>query len=234
MRLHLLEHDAWNFSRTNITRWAAEKGHSLASTDVFKSAPLPDLSEFDWLMVMGGSQHAWEEDINPWLFPEKKFIAATVAAGKVVVGICLGAQLLAETLGGKLFTNEQPEIGWYEVDLTAEGRNSFLFKGLPETFTTFHWHSDHFSLPSDCLCLAKSRPTANQVFVKPGQPLVGIQFHPEYTRRMVMEFAEENGHEWKPDTFVAGREAVLAQTGKIPDTYWLMHRLLDNIEREFN
>lgn len=233
MRLHTFEHDAWNFSRTNITRWAAKKGHSMSSTDVFTSDPLPELTDFDWLMVMGGSQHAWQEDINPWLLPEKRFISEALTAGKTVIGICFGAQLLAEALGGNLFANEQPEIGWYDVKLTADGRQSFLFKDLPETFSTFHWHSDHFSLPPGCARLAASPPTANQVFTKPGEPVVGIQFHPEYTRRMVLEFAVENGHEWIPNTFVAGRDAVMAQTDDIPDTYWLMEGLLNNIEREF-
>ena len=201
--------------------------------DLFYHLPWLADQHFDWLMVMGGSQHAWQEDINPWLLPEKRFISEALAAEKTVIGICFGAQLLAEALGGNLFTNEQPEIGWYDVNLTDEGRQSFLFKDLPETFFTFHWHSDHFSLPAGCARLAASPPTANQVFTKPGKPVVGIQFHPEYTRRMVLEFAVENGHEWIPNTYVAGRDAVTAQTREVPDTYWLMEGLLNNIEREF-
>ena len=233
IRIHTLEHDDWNFSRTNITRWADKKGHRIESTDVFKSAPLPKLDGYDWLMVMGGSQHAWEEDINSWLAPEKDYIKEALSTGKVVIGICFGAQLLAEALGGSLFKNGQPEVGWYDVKLNEEGRRSFLFDGLPETFTTFHWHSDHFSLPPDCVCLADSPPTANQVFVKPGKPYVGIQFHPEYTRRMVLEFAEAFGQEWVPNNYVAGKDAIIEKTPEVPDTYWLMEGLLNNIEREF-
>lgn len=233
IRIHTLEHDDWNFSRTNITRWADKKGHRIASTDVFRSAPLPNLKEFDWLMVMGGSQHAWEEDTYSWLVREKEYIKETLTAGKTVIGICFGAQLLAEALGGTLFTNEQSEVGWYDVNLSDQGRQSFLFQNLPETFTTFHWHSDHYSLPSNCVRLADSAPTANQVFIKPGDPVVGIQFHPEYTRRMVLEFAEAYGHEWIPSTYVAGRDAIIESTPNMPDTYWLMEGLLDNIVREF-
>ena len=233
MRLHTLEHDDWDFSRTNITRWVDKKGHQMASTNVFKSAPFPKLDDFDWLMVMGGSMHAWEVDSHAWLKPEKDFIAEVVEAGKVVIGICFGAQLLAETLGGNVFTNEEPEIGWYPVSITDEGRQSFLFDGLPETFTTFHWHSDHFSLGSGCVCLATSQPTANQAFVRPDLPVVGLQFHPEYTRRMIHYFSEEFGDLMIPDTFVAGPDAVIKQTKEMPDTYWLMEGLLNNIEREF-
>ena len=233
IRIHTLEHDNLNFSRTNITRWVSENGHQIASTDVFRSAPLPQLDEFDWLMVMGGSQHAWEENLNSWLAPEKAFVKETLAAGKVVIGICFGAQVLAEALGGNLFPNEQPEVGWYEVNLNDEGRRSFLFNDLPDTFTTFHWHSDHYSLPAGCIRLADSAPTANQVFVKPGEPVIGIQFHPEYTRRMVMEFAEDYGHQWIPNAYVAGKDAIIEMTPQIPDTYWLMEGLLKNIEGEF-
>jgi len=234
MRLHLLEHDAWDFSRTNITRWAAAKGCTLASTDVFSRVPpLPSLDDFDWLMVMGGSQHAWEEDVNPWLVPEKDFIAAALEAGKIVLGICLGAQLVAEALGGTLYSNGEPEIGWHAVTLTEAGSRSFLFEGVPETFTTFHWHSDHFSLPPGCGRLAQSPATPNQAYIKPGAPVVGIQFHPEYTRRMVVDSATEFGHEWTQSRYVPGRDAIIAQTENVPDTYWLMERLLDNIEREF-
>jgi GMP synthase-like glutamine amidotransferase len=234
IRLHTLEHDDWNFSRTNITRWADKKGHRVESTDVFRSAPLPKLDEYDWLMVMGGSQHAWEVDIHPWLKPEKEYIGEVLEAGKVVIGVCFGAQLLAEALGGRVFTNDQPEIGWYEANLTDEGRGSFLFRDLPETFTTFHWHKDHFTLPSGGVSLAKSRPTANQAYIVPGRPVAGVQFHPEYTRRMVLEFSEVFGHDWVPNTFVAGYNAVVSQTKEMPDTYWLMEGLLNNIEREFS
>ena len=182
IRIHTLEHDDWNFSRTNITRWAAGNDHKIASTDVFRSAPLPNLDDFDWLMVMGGSQHAWQEDINPWLLPEKRFISEALAAEKTVIGICFGAQLLAEALGGNLFTNEQPEIGWYDVNLTDEGRQSFLFKDLPETFFTFHWHSDHFSLPPGCARLADKpahcQPGVHQTRQTGGRHSISPGVHP--------------------------------------------------------
>jgi GMP synthase (glutamine-hydrolysing) len=233
MRLHLLEHDPLDLSNTNMTQWAQEKGYPLTHTYVCNNEPLPSIDDFDWLMVMGGSPHAWEEDVNPWLAEEKTLIARTLESGKVIVGVCFGAQLLAEALGGKLFANSQKEIGWYEVTLTSEGQNSFLFSHLPTRFVSFHWHSDHFSLPHGCTRLAYSEPTANQAYICQGRPVVGLQFHPEYTRDMVRHFAAEEGHQWVKDRFVAGQETVLDQTDKIPDTYWLMARLLDNIEREF-
>jgi len=233
MRLHLLEHDPIDLSDTNMTTWAQKKGHQLTHTYVCNHEKLPAIEDFDWLMVMGGSPHAWEEDANPWLSKEKELIANTLDSGKVIFGICFGSQLLAEALGGKIFPNDKKEIGWYEVTLTPEGQNSFMFKKVPKRFMTFHWHSDHFSLPPGCTRLAYSEPTANQAFICKGYPIAGLQFHPEYTREMVRQFAIEEGHEWEKDHFVAGKEAVLAETDKIPDTYWLMETLLNNMEQKF-
>jgi len=205
MRLHLLEHDPFDFSRTNITIWAEKNGHELHQTYVCNMEELPSIHNLDWLMVMGGSQHVWEERENPWLAEEKAFIRKALDTGKMVLGICFGAQLIAEILGAGIFPNKHKEIGWHEVFLTPEGRGSFLFKNVPDTFITFHWHSDHFSLPAGCTRLACSKPTANQSFICNDQPVVGIQFHPEYTLDMVKYFANEESSEWVPDLFVSGK-----------------------------
>ena len=233
MKLHLLEHDPIDLSNTNMTVWAERKGYQISHTHVCNNEKLPAIDDFDWLMVMGGSPHAWQEDVNPWLPGEKEFIAGVIDSGKIILGVCFGAQLLAEALGGKVFPNDQKEIGWYEVALTAEGQNSFLFRNIPKRFITFHWHSDHFSLPPGCTRLAYSEPTANQAYISEEHRIAGVQFHPEYSREMVRHFAREEGNQWNKDHFVAGKEAVLAQTEQIPGTYWLMAALLDNMEREF-
>jgi GMP synthase-like glutamine amidotransferase len=184
-------------------------------------------------MVMGGSQQAWDEGATPWLQGEKAFLSDTLAAGKIILGICFGAQLLAEALGGKLFPNSHREIGWHEVSLNREGQASFLFQNIPSDFVTFHWHNDHFSLPRSCTRLACSKATENQAFVDKDRPLVGLQFHPEYTRDMVRYFASEHSQNWTSDDYVSPKDEVLARTAEIPDTYWLMEILLNNMEQEF-
>ena len=233
MRIHLLEHDPLDLEDTNITRWAHKKGYATAHTYLCNNEKLPAIEDFDWLMVMGGSPHAWEEDVHPWLTGEKELIARALDRDKIILGVCFGAQLLAEVLGGRVFANRHKEIGWYEVTLTAEGRKSFLFRDIPERFVSFHWHSDHFSLPPGCTRLAYSEPTAQQAFVLEGKPIAAFQFHPEYTREMVIQSARECGDQWEKGPYVAGPEAVLAQTAQRADTDWLMSRLLDNMEREF-
>ena len=232
MRIQLIEHDPEDFSRTNISLWAADKGYQVNQIYVCNNEELPPVDSFDWLMVMGGSQHAWDEGGNSWLQKEKAFLNDVLAANKIILGICFGAQLLAEALGGNLFPNTQKEIGWHEVSLTREGQESFLFHYIPHSFVSFHWHSDHFSLPRSCNRMACSKATENQAFVAKDRPLVGLQFHPEYTRDMVTYYAREHSQDWVPDVFVGGKDKVLARTKEIPDTYWLMETLLNNMEQE--
>ena len=233
MRIQLFEHDPEDFSRTNISFWAAKRRYQLNQTYVCNNEELPALDSFDWLMIMGGSPHAWDESENSWLRAEKIFLNEALKANKIVVGICFGAQLLAEALGGRIFPNRHKEIGWHEVSLNPEGRESILFQHIPSSFVTFHWHSDHFSLPGSCTTLASSKASQNQVFVSNDRPLIGFQFHPEYTREMVRYYARELSQDWISDEFVQNADAVLSRTDELTDTYWLMEALLNNIERTF-
>ncbi len=233
MRIQLIEHDPEDFSRTNISLWAAEQGYRVDQIYVCNNEELPSIDSFDWLMVMGGSQHAWDIDGNAWLQKEKEFVNKSLTAGKIILGICFGAQLLAEALGGKLFPNPHREIGWYEVALNRQGQESFLFQDIPSSFVTFHWHSDHFALPTSCTRLAGSQATENQAFVDKERPLVGLQFHPEYTRQMITYYAREHSQDWTSEDYVSTRDEVLARTDEIPDTYWLMEALLNNMAQKF-
>jgi len=234
MRIQLIEHDPEDFSRTNISLWVAEKGYPVNQTFVCNNEELPPMDSFDWLMVMGGSQHAWDERANTWLQAEKAFVREALDEGKLILGICFGAQILAEALGGQIFPNGHKEIGWHEVLLNREGRESFLFQNIPPSFVSFHWHSDHFSLPASCTRLASNKASENQAFVCSGRPLVGLQFHPEYTRDMVRYNAGKHSQDWVPDAYVSDGIEVLARTEAIPDTYWLMETLLNNMEQAFD
>jgi len=164
---------------------------------------------------------------------EKRLIANAIAHNKIIIGICFGAQLIAQALGGRVFANKLTEIGWYDVSITPEGRQSYLFRDIPDKFMSFHWHSDHFSLPSGCTRLSFSEPTENQAFICDGSPVVGLQFHPEYTRDLIRYLTQKEGHGWVTGPFVAGKKAVLSQTEMVYETNWLMETLLDNMVQEF-
>src|SRR5574341_657976 len=141
MRLHSLQHEPFE-GLANIEVWAKNKGHSITRTLLFNNEKLPQISDIDWLIIMGGSMNIYEEEKFPWLAEEKNFIAEAIANKKIVLGVCLGSQLIADVLGGKVSKNRHKEIGWFPVTLTKEARNSSIFSNLPEKFTAFHWHGD--------------------------------------------------------------------------------------------
>ena len=233
MRLHVIEHEPL-VGPTNIDFWADKNGQPLSRTFLAAGDTLPDLDDLDWLVVAGGSQHVWEDDLYPWLKAEKEFIRQALKSAKVVLGICFGAQLLAEALGSLVYKAEHEEIGWATVTLTEEGQKSPLCRFLPDSFPTFHWHADHFYLPPDCQRLASSSVTPNQFMASRKYAAVGIQFHPEFTLETVAHYAREESGDWTPGSHVSDPAEVLATCDRLPETTWLMEIILDNMAEYFS
>ena len=232
MRLLINKHDPERYA-TFIEDWANKKNYEYRICEAFKEERYPSATEFDWLIVLGGSQHAWEEDIHPWLAKEKRFISDVIYKNKIVLGICFGAQLIAEAFGGEVFTNKYPEIGWHEILLNSSGKQSFLFQNIPEKFISFHWHHDHFTLPPDCTGLACSKPTSNQAFCCNYRPVVGLQFHPELNHATIKDACELYADELVAGRYADDKRAILAKTDMIPEQDWLMDQLLDNMIQEY-
>src|SRR3972149_29340 len=110
MRIHSLEHEPFE-GLANIEVWAKKKGYSITRTLLFNNEELPEMNDFDWLFIMGGSMNVYEEEKFPWLRDEKNLIAEAIASKKTILGVCLGAQLVADVLGGKVSKNRYNEIG---------------------------------------------------------------------------------------------------------------------------
>jgi GMP synthase (glutamine-hydrolysing) len=140
-------------------------------------APPRDPHQYGAVLTFGGAMHADQEDRHPWLRKEKALLAELLEGGVPLLGVCLGAQLLAEAAGGLARRAKEPEIGWRDVTLTAEGAADPLLAPLAPAFTAFQWHSYEFSLPPDATALATS-PVCLQAYRLPG-PAWGIQFHAE-------------------------------------------------------
>lgn len=178
-----------------IRDWIADRGH--ASRTVDWSAPGaygPDPDEGDLLVIMGGPMNVDEIDRFPWLLAERRAIRAHVEAGLPIIGICLGAQLLARVHDAEVTANEEPEIGWFPVRFSADARAHPLFAGWPDELLTFHWHGDTFALPSGATLIGSSAACARQGFLL-GDRVVGLQFHPEATRALIEGFVERGGHD---------------------------------------
>jgi GMP synthase-like glutamine amidotransferase len=220
MKVHILEHDPAEGPGT-IATWAAARGHSLVRVPLYAGAALPEPREVELLVVMGGPMSVQQHRDHPWLPREKQCIAETVAAGKPVLGICLGAQLIADVLGGKVFQNAEKEIGWWPVRIIDRAPP---FAQFPGTLTAMHWHGDTFSLPPGARRIAESEACANQAFAI-GRRVVGLQFHPEMLPLGVADLAGACGDELVPARWVQSREQLLAT----PADVGVMHAALDGV-----
>ncbi|MGH7814384.1 MAG: type 1 glutamine amidotransferase [Candidatus Binataceae bacterium] len=163
---------------------------------VFDGHPVPkDMKGAGGLILMGGPMGVYETDRYPFLRDEMRLIEAALKDDLPVLGVCLGAQILAAALGAKVAPNPKgKEIGWYPMRLSAAARDDRILSGLPETLTPFHWHGDIFELPKGATLLASSDKTTCQAF-RHGDNAWGLQFHFEVTRKgiaaMAAAFAKE-------------------------------------------
>lgn len=149
---------------------------------------LPDWRPYAGIVVMGGTMGAYDEAIHPWLAPEKRLIAEAVRAGTPYWGVCLGAQLLAASLGARVAPGPAPELGVLPVELTAEAARDPVFAGAPLSFATLQWHGDTYELPPGAVRLAGSRLYEQQAFVV-GRAYA-LQFHLEVTSGLAAEWMQ--------------------------------------------
>jgi GMP synthase (glutamine-hydrolysing) len=155
---------------------------------------LPKVDDFTHIVILGGPMNVYEEDRYPFLKSEDLFIKEAIQRGKHILGICLGAQLIAKSLGAKVTKSPVKEIGWREVSLTEEGSKDALFAALPKVFPVFQWHEDTFEIPKWGKRLATSTAVPNQAF-RYGDNAYGLQFHLEVTMEMIREWTDEYGEE---------------------------------------
>lgn len=227
MRIHVLQHVDFEDPGT-IRLWAQAHGHDLAVTRLDADELPPPPEAFDLLVVMGGPMNIYEDEAHPWLAAEKAAIRAAVEAGKGLLGICLGAQLLCDVLGGTVTKGENPEIGWQPVTLTPEGAAHPLFAGFPATFTGFHWHGDTFSIPRGAAHAASSAGCAHQAFIL-GDRIAGLQFHLESAPANLVKLIKHCGSEIVPGPYVQTPKQMHNERANFAALKDLMYRFLDSL-----
>jgi GMP synthase-like glutamine amidotransferase len=227
MRLHYIQHEKHEDPGL-ILSWARKNGHELSRTLVDQGDDLPSLDTFELLVVMGGSMSVYEDDKYPWLAAEKRFIDKSIVAGKKVLGICLGAQILAHVLGAHVRQNSHKEIGWFEVRRLPEAEHSSHFRSFPEKFMTFHWHGDTFEIPEGCVRTFSSDCTVNQGF-EYGKKVAGLQFHPEVSKGVIERYISEGNGDLKKGRFVQSAGEIMSGISNIPANKKLLFACLDSM-----
>ena len=181
------------------------RGHHLEEWSLAWGKPLPrPLDAYDGVLVFGGSMHADQDEHHPWLREENFFLERLLDLHTPLLGICLGAQLIAKAAHAAVFPASEPEIGWYPVELTEEAADDPLLGRLPERFDAFQWHYYAHALPSGAVELARNH-ICTQAF-RLGDSAWGVQFHPEVTLKQVEGWLRED------EPFEFDRPALQAQT----------------------
>jgi GMP synthase (glutamine-hydrolysing) len=167
--------------------------------DLSSGEKLPDPDIFNSLVIMGGPMSVNEDDIYPYIGEEENLVKDFIAKDKKILGICLGAQIMAKALGARVYAGPQKEIGWYNIELTGEGLEDPLIRCLAfhpavkdfwRQFKVFHWHGETFDIPSGAIRLASSRLYPNQAF-RFGIHAYAFQFHIEVRKEMILEWLRD-------------------------------------------
>lgn len=226
-RIHCFQHVPFE-TPAHIADWAAEHHYPVAVTHVYEGAPPPAPADYDWLVIMGGPMSVFDEATLPWMTAEMGAIEGAMAAGKTVVGVCLGAQLIAHVLGARVHASDMKEIGWFNVMLTAAGERHALTEDLPESFTPFHWHSETFDLPAGAVHLARSEACSHQMFAH-GSNVLGIQFHLEMTPDVISALADHGAAELVEAQYVQTRDEILAENTNLQAGYDILDSILSRL-----
>ena len=229
MHVHWLQHVPFE-GLGSIAPWLENKGYEVTVTRLHAGEKPPCDADFDWLIVMGGPMNIYQQAEYPWLMEERLCIKRAIKAGKKVLGICLGAQLIADVLMARVYGNEQREIGWYSINLTTEAEALAVFNGFSQNIEAFHWHGDTFGIPEGAALSATSEACGQQAFVY-GDRVVGLQFHLETTAESATALIEHCGSEIEDGgRYVQQAEEMLADDSRFARLNQWMDQLLDNLD----
>lgn len=227
MKVHILQHVPFEGPGV-IEHWLAERGADIGYSRLYASAALPDPAGVDLVVAMGGPMSVNDEAEFPWLAAEKRFLVQAAAQGVAVLGICLGAQLIASAHGARVSRNAEKEIGWFDIEAVEAPQGCFAF---PPRCTVMHWHGETFDLPPGAHRLAASVGCANQAF-QLGERVIGLQFHLEMTDANLRAILANCRSELRTARFVQTEAEILdAGPQHFAATHALMAQLLDYLTR---
>jgi GMP synthase-like glutamine amidotransferase len=222
MRAHYVQHVPFE-GLGSIESCLKAGGYDITQTRWFESVELPAPDELDLLVVMGGPMSVNDQAAYPWLAQETQFVRGAIEAGKSVLGVCLGAQLIASSLGARVYPNRHKEIGWFPVHGIPQTDDS-IFR-FPAALEVFHWHGETFDLPPGAVRLASSEACENQAF-QIGASVIGLQFHLESTPQSAREIVSNCRDELVPSRYVQTEEELSSATS---DKYQSINRVMQDV-----
>jgi GMP synthase-like glutamine amidotransferase len=229
MRIHYLQHVPFE-GIGSMAAYFKNKGHALSSTKLYGGQALPDPHDNDILIVMGGPMGVHDDLQYPWMKKEKAFIRACMDQGKTVLGICLGAQLMAHVLGARVYQNKAREIGWFPLTISDETRDTVFRDVFPPGLEVFHWHGDTFDIPESAMRIASSLACPNQGFVI-NDRIAGFQFHLETTPESAQALIDNCGHELDGSAFVQSEKELTADGKRFARINEVMTAVLERLEK---
>ncbi len=223
MNLHYLQHVPFE-GLGSIAAWAKARRAQISRTRLFADEALPPADEIDLLVVMGGPMGVYDERDHPWLIREKKFLKQAIDTGTQILGVCLGAQLIADVLGARVYPNNHKEIGWFPIEgVQAPGKIGPL---LARAGKVFHWHGDTYDLPTGATHLAKSHACKNQAF-SVGNQILALQFHLETTPDTAQALIDHCGDEIVDAPYIQPAREILTDQHEFERINILMAECLD-------
>lgn len=204
-RVHVFQHAPFE-SLGYIENWLSAQAAQIQYTRFYESYEFPNLQDVDLLVVMGGPMSVNDEEQYPWLRQEKAYLKQAIEFGLPILGICLGAQLIASALGARVFPNTHKEIGWFPVNPVKNHGDVFRFD---RPISVFHWHGETFELPAGAVLLAQSEACKNQAF-QMGKNIIGLQFHLETTMETADLLIQNCREELTHDPYIQTESAMRA------------------------
>jgi GMP synthase-like glutamine amidotransferase len=227
MHIHYFQHDHFE-DLGFIGDWATTRNFTTTVSRFDLEPYYPDHNEYDWLVVLGGKMGVNDSDDYPWINDEIAFIKQAITKRKIVIGICLGAQLVASALGAKVYRNTEPEMGFRPIQMNAHAANDAIFRHFPAELNVMHMHFDIFEVPVGAVSMAKSMVTPCQAF-RFGENVFALQFHFEISESNAQNFIREVTPEIVPGKYVQYPPEMLLNTHNCPINNRIFSKMLDSI-----